>query len=799
MTDSPSGSGFLEELKRRRAVRAILIYLAATWAVLEVAGLLLPTFGAPEWALRALIIAAGIGLPIVIVLAWAFDFTTEGIRRAVPPPSGADTNPDISWLTGRSAATIAVLVLVSATAGWWVGGSRVNAAPSGLSPSAFSHDAVAVLPFGVRGSADLEYLAEGLVDLISEKLDGAGTLRSIDSRSVIGMARSTAFDLTDPADGVRLAISLGAGRFITGEVLEIGSQLRISATLRDTDSAAPTQTASVEGSIDHLFPLLDELVSSLLASTLSGPGARLQKIATRTSESLPATKAFLRGEQFHRAGRYRDASAAYATAIELDSTFALAYYKRSVVNDYNEEPDDYKAAQDAVRFSGELSPRDQTLVRALLAQRGGHLREAEEAYRTHLLRYPDEVGARVQLAEILYHGNPRRGRPMEESREWFEGVLEVEPENIEASLHLARLDGLAGRFDEVRRWSDFFDAVVANSERALEVNAMYMFGAGDTVGQRQIIERLDTMDWYYHAYVGTSALRYARNPVGASRILAARPPDIDYLDGFDIALRMVTGRYASVRRFLADGGRRRTAAWDVFDAFLLESDLLPADPALILPLLERLRRTEPEEFIRTSFTPLHDIVTPAVAGFERDWHVAQLLARLDRFDEAWAIHRRLAAVDEFPAFGTLKTDAATALEAELLYRTGNEEEALRVLRTLVFDVPSPALWMSFSDGTRARFLRAELELELGDPAAAKPFYEGFHGSYSHFDPFYIALAYERLGRIAELQNDRAAAIFNYLKFVEAWQDSDSELVPMREEVEARLARLTAEAPPPRLQ
>jgi hypothetical protein len=163
------------------------------------------------------------------------------------------------------------------------------------------------------------------------------------------------------------------------------------------------------------------------------------------------------------------------------------------------------------------------LIRALADQRGGRRHAAEQAYRTHLLRYPDEVGALMQIGEILYHDNPRRGRPMTQSREWFERVLALEPNNIEANLHLARLDAFEDRLDALAQRAAFFNADAAGSDRAIEVEAAYAFAAEGTARETAVLQRLDSLPWYYRAYATMSAVRYARHPSGAARIIAARP------------------------------------------------------------------------------------------------------------------------------------------------------------------------------------------------------------------------------------------------------------------------------------
>ncbi|HET7322299.1 MAG TPA: BTAD domain-containing putative transcriptional regulator, partial [Longimicrobiaceae bacterium] len=81
-----------------------------------------------------------------------------------------------------------------------------------VSPTAASTGAaerVAVLPFSVRGYTRYDYLGEGMVDLLSADLDGAGELRAVDPRAVLGTMPAREREI-GPAEGRRAAERLGA-------------------------------------------------------------------------------------------------------------------------------------------------------------------------------------------------------------------------------------------------------------------------------------------------------------------------------------------------------------------------------------------------------------------------------------------------------------------------------------------------------------------------------------------------------------------------------------------------------------
>ena len=71
-----------EELKRRNVFRVTIAYAVVAWFVAQLAEFATSTFGAPAWVLRTFVVFLILGLPIAAILAWAFDLTPEGVRKA---------------------------------------------------------------------------------------------------------------------------------------------------------------------------------------------------------------------------------------------------------------------------------------------------------------------------------------------------------------------------------------------------------------------------------------------------------------------------------------------------------------------------------------------------------------------------------------------------------------------------------------------------------------------------------------------------------------------------------------------
>jgi hypothetical protein len=88
----------ITELKRRNVFRVGAAYGIVGWLLVDIASVLLPTFGAPEWVMRVVSFLVILGFPLAVILAWAFELTPEGIKRET------DVNPaeSITHSTGRN-------------------------------------------------------------------------------------------------------------------------------------------------------------------------------------------------------------------------------------------------------------------------------------------------------------------------------------------------------------------------------------------------------------------------------------------------------------------------------------------------------------------------------------------------------------------------------------------------------------------------------------------------------------------------------------------------------------------------
>lgn len=213
----------------------------------------------------------------------------------------------------RIAAALAALAAVAAIVLWR--GTR------GGEPSSLDANVVAVAPFDVHDS-ELAVWREGLADIIARNVDGAGPLRAIPPTIVVRRWQG----LADAASARSLGTRTGAGLALFGALTRAGrDSVRLRASLLDVASGRMVRDVDLRDDAEHVDRLADSTAYWLLRElgrTRPLGAARLTSIGSR---SIPALKAFLRGEQLYRRGFMDSARTEYERAITLDTTFGLAF------------------------------------------------------------------------------------------------------------------------------------------------------------------------------------------------------------------------------------------------------------------------------------------------------------------------------------------------------------------------------------------------------------------------------------------------------------------------------------------
>lgn len=70
---------FFSELRRRKVIRVGAGYIVAAWVLIQVVDTIFPAFGLDAAAFRMLVIVLAIGFVPVVIVAWAYEWTAEGL------------------------------------------------------------------------------------------------------------------------------------------------------------------------------------------------------------------------------------------------------------------------------------------------------------------------------------------------------------------------------------------------------------------------------------------------------------------------------------------------------------------------------------------------------------------------------------------------------------------------------------------------------------------------------------------------------------------------------------------------
>ncbi len=659
---------------------------------------------------------------------------------------------------------------------------------------------VAVLPFDVRGGADLAFLRAGMVDLLSTSLDGAAGLRTLAPRSVLAAEGTRDDRVLAPEDARQIATRLGASLFIIGGAVGAQGKLELNAALYDVrDVAAPIARAQAAGRAEDLFGLVDRLTAQLAVSQGASPRDRFTQLAALTTTSLDALKAYLEGETAYRGQQMPAALTAFKRAVAADTTFSLAWYRQASAASWMLLTDEERrAASEAVRTSGRLSDRDRALVEAFAAYSRGAADTAERLAGTIAETYGD-VEAWVILGETLYHHNWKRGRSLSESRRAWEHVLAADPRHWPALQHLAEVAAVEGNRAEADSLLQRYERSVGPEHVFLPSHVFHRFAFGDQHERDAIVSQLSTDRGFWVIVSAWYVAMFARDVDGADRVTRLlvdplRPPEQQGFGRVLLAhLALAGGKWREARAELAIAAVHTPAEaiehetlmslapflGESASAFDARRDSLPLLGADALGVQSGMRWPNTD-------APLHNLIRGYLRGM--------IGAR--RRDNA-AVSAALAQLDSLPdASGSIAIARGFrhAIRAELARARGATAEALAEIERGSRASPFVPAWTSaFISQAYERYERAELLFALGRDDEALRWYATFNEN-SPYDLIYLGPALYRQGQIHERHGRARAATEDYARFVALWRDCDEELRPLSEDAARRLRALVAAKP-----
>ena len=321
---------FLSELTRRNVWRVGIAYVIGAWLFLQVLETVASITGAPEWIGKFLLVVVMIGMPVVLLLAWAYELTPEGIKRET------DVAPkeSITHETGARLNKITIGIFIIAV-GWIIADRTIlskDMQPVAESQTVLQEEivatevvdkSIAVLPFtNMSEDASAGHFSDGLADTVLHKL--------AQLRSLHVVARNSSFQFRGQNIDVReVGEKLNVATVLEGSVQAAGSKIRVTAQLIDVSNGYHLWSGNFDRELTDVFGIQDEIAEEVVkALQVSLDAGDTAKLARRDTENVDAFREYslaLREIDEFSFESLPRAIAHLDKAIEIDPDYALAH------------------------------------------------------------------------------------------------------------------------------------------------------------------------------------------------------------------------------------------------------------------------------------------------------------------------------------------------------------------------------------------------------------------------------------------------------------------------------------------
>lgn len=485
MPDNPSK--FWEELKRRKVVRVITVYAAATFVILEVVSIIVEPLHLPEWTLTLVIVLLVIGFIVLTVLSWVYDITPEGIMKTKPSSLVREDSKHSTTRGWKISTYISVFVIIAFAVFYIISNIKQSSDISKLEKS------IAVIPFENWSVGDENsHLGDAIANEINTQL------AKIQDYMVISYTSSSKYKGSEKLSIPQIGRELGANIIIEGTVERQGKEVSIHVQVIQAENDFHIWANEFKGKWNDIFTIRANIAKEVASNlkTVLTPN-ELERIEKRPTENLDAYDFYLQGNDFYERS-YKEqnwwiAINAYEKAIELDPNFALAYtmLAKSYLNMYwfyyDRGNDPLIKSKEAIDAAFRIEP---------------DLAEAHIAlgvyYYWGFLNYPEAL-KELNVAMGHMPNNPdchyfiasvyRRMGEWQKSKDEFYKAFDLNPRSSRIASNTANTLYLLGEYSKSIQYSDLATSLNPEYARAYrEKIELYLKWKGNTINARETLQ-----------------------------------------------------------------------------------------------------------------------------------------------------------------------------------------------------------------------------------------------------------------------------------------------------------------------
>jgi TolB-like protein/cytochrome c-type biogenesis protein CcmH/NrfG len=487
-----SQRNFFAELKRRNVYKVAAAYAVVAWLLVQAASIVLPAFEAPGWVMKVVLVLVVLGCVPVLIFAWAFELTPEGIKRE----SEIERGEAVSYRTGRKlVAVMAIVALVAASLLLFqlFHSSSTHKAEAGNHSSPLTQKSIAVLPFdNLSSDKENSYFVEGIQDEILTRLAKIADLKVI--------SRSSTQSYKSAPDNLReIGIQLGVAHVLEGSVQRIGNNVLINVQLIRAADNVHVWAESYNRKLDDVFAVEGE-VAATIAEQLNArlTGSEQSAIAEKPTSNAAAYEAYLRGLAIENRGVTDDsapqAASEFAAAVRRDPQYAQAWAHLAVIRSYlyfnGIDPAVNSAAsvKEAADRARSLRPDsgEAWLAQAVYLYRVVRdFQGALASYREALKRLPNSSFVLTEMAHL-----ERRAGEREMAEKHYRAAVQLDPRNIETAVTLGEMLSDSLRFEEAQQIFDKLLAFAPDNEDVLTSEAFNFLAQGRLRDSAAVLARI---------------------------------------------------------------------------------------------------------------------------------------------------------------------------------------------------------------------------------------------------------------------------------------------------------------------
>src|SRR5206468_4872408 len=259
-----------------------IAYGVVSWLLMQVASQIFPFFEIPNWGVRLVVLLLVIGFPVAMILAWAFEVTPEGIKRA----EDVDLSKSVRRKTGRKLDFFIIAVLLLVISILLSQRLQRNVSPA---VSSSLEKSIAVLPFeNFSEDKAFTFFADGMQDEILNSLAKIGDLKVISRTSVMQYRNAQARNLPEIAQALKVA------HVLEGSVRRSANRVRVSAQLINARDDTHVWVEKYERELADVFAIQSEIAQAIAESLEAKLTSREeQALAVKPTNNPEADDAYL--------------------------------------------------------------------------------------------------------------------------------------------------------------------------------------------------------------------------------------------------------------------------------------------------------------------------------------------------------------------------------------------------------------------------------------------------------------------------------------------------------------------------